>query len=115
MQLLKTDSVSRKPDKPAPVPGPPDAPPAPSSTSIPATAPTKGAGLPPSASQPPQAAPAEAGQGLKKQGLPLVDGTGGKEEYGYIVTNQRSALDEMQLPDLLFMTNKHEAHLFRCA
>lgn len=102
MQLLKTDSVSRKPEKPAPVPGPPDAPPAPSSASVPATPPAKSASLLPSASQPPQSAPAEAGQGLKEKAPPLVEGAGAKEEYGYIVTNQRSALSQV----LLFITNK---------
>ncbi len=104
MQLLKTDSVSHKPEKPAPVPGPPDAPPAPSSASVPATPPAKSPSLHPPASQPPQAAPAEAGQGLKEQRPPLVEGTGAKEEYGYIVTNHRSALDQIQLSLLLFST-----------
>uniref|UniRef100_A0A671Z4I7 Protein tyrosine phosphatase receptor type Na n=1 Tax=Sparus aurata TaxID=8175 RepID=A0A671Z4I7_SPAAU len=63
MQLLKTDSVSHKPEKPAPVPvsGPAAAPPAPSSVLAPATAPAKSASLPPSASQAPQAAPAAPG------------------------------------------------------
>uniref|UniRef100_A0A8C9YBA8 Protein tyrosine phosphatase receptor type Na n=1 Tax=Sander lucioperca TaxID=283035 RepID=A0A8C9YBA8_SANLU len=84
----KQDFVSHKPEKPVPVPGPPDAPPGPPSTSVPTTPPAKSASLPPSASQPPQAAPAETGQSLKKQGLPLVEGTGAKEEYGYIYTNQ---------------------------
>lgn len=89
-QTLKTDSGSKKPQRP-------DAPPAPSSASVPVTPPVKSASLPPSASQPPQAAPAEAGQGLKEQGLPLVEGTGAKEEYGYIVTNRRSALKDIKL------------------
>lgn len=99
MQLLKTDSVSNKPQKSAPVLGRPDAhaappaPPAPSSVSAPATPPAKSTTLPTSASQPPQAAPAEAGQGLKEQGPPNVKGSGAKEEYFYIVTNQRSALE----------------------
>ncbi|XP_041807009.1 protein tyrosine phosphatase receptor type Na [Chelmon rostratus] len=103
MQLLKTDSVSRKPEKPAPVPSPPGAPPAPSSASVPATPPAKSASLSASASQPPQAAPAEAGQDLKEQGLPLVEGTGAKEEYGYIVTNRSplSLYDGVKLLDLL--------------
>lgn len=92
MQLLKTDSMSNKPQKPAPVPGSPDAAPAPSSASVSATPPARSASLPPSASQPPKASPVEAGQGLKNQEPPLVEGTGAKEEYGYIVTNQRSAL-----------------------
>lgn len=87
MQLLKTDSVSNKPQRPAS----PDAPPVPSSA--PATTPARGATPPPSGPQPPQASPVEAGQGLKKQEPPLVEGTGAKEEYGYIVTNNRSVLD----------------------
>uniref|UniRef100_A0A674PJI9 Protein tyrosine phosphatase receptor type Na n=1 Tax=Takifugu rubripes TaxID=31033 RepID=A0A674PJI9_TAKRU len=70
-----------KPEKPATVLDPPDAPPAPSSTLI--SAPTKSSGSVPSASQPTHAT--EPGQSLKD--LPL-DGTGGKEEYGYIFTNQ---------------------------
>lgn len=109
MQLLKADSVSHKPEKPAPVPGPLNAPPAPSSASVPATLLAKSAVHPPSASRPPQAAPAAAaGQGLKEQGppVPLVEGTGAKEEYGYIVTNQRSALDQIQLSALLLLSGK---------
>ncbi|XP_042351054.1 protein tyrosine phosphatase receptor type Na [Plectropomus leopardus] len=100
-QLLKTDSVSHKPEKPAPVPGPPDVPAAPSSASAQATPPANSA--PPSASQPPQAAPAAAGQGLKETGPPLVEGTGAKEEYGYIVTNQSplSLYDGVKLLELL--------------
>lgn len=86
MQVLKTDGVSSKIEKPVPAPSPPDAPHAPSSASVSATAPAKSAGLPPSAHQPPQAA---LGVELNKQGPPLVEGTGAKEEYGYIVTNQR--------------------------
>uniref|UniRef100_H2UFW4 Protein tyrosine phosphatase receptor type Na n=1 Tax=Takifugu rubripes TaxID=31033 RepID=H2UFW4_TAKRU len=81
MQLVKTDSAPLKPEKPATVLDPPDAPPAPSSTLI--SAPTKSSGSVPSASQPTHAT--EPGQSLKD--LPL-DGTGGKEEYGYIFTNQ---------------------------
>ncbi|XP_054471100.1 protein tyrosine phosphatase receptor type Na [Anoplopoma fimbria] len=88
MQLLKTDSVSHKPEKPAPVPRPPNAPPAPTSTSVQATPQAKSASLLPSASLPPKVNPPEGGQGLKDQGLPVVEGTGAKEEYGYIVTNQ---------------------------
>ncbi|XP_023154309.2 protein tyrosine phosphatase receptor type Na isoform X2 [Amphiprion ocellaris] len=105
MQLLKTDSVSNKPEKPAPAPAPspPNAPLAPSSASVLATPPAKSANLHLSASQPPQAAPAEAGHGLKEQGLPLVEGTGAKEEYGYIVTNQSplSLYDGVKLLELL--------------
>ncbi|CAJ1079185.1 protein tyrosine phosphatase receptor type Na [Xyrichtys novacula] len=103
MQLLKTDSVSNKPEKPAPVSRPPETPPAPSSLSVPATPPAKSASLPPSASQPPQAAPVGAGQGSKEQVPPLVEGAGGKEEYGYIVTNQSplSLYDGVKLLELL--------------
>uniref|UniRef100_A0A3Q3L6K0 Protein tyrosine phosphatase receptor type Na n=1 Tax=Labrus bergylta TaxID=56723 RepID=A0A3Q3L6K0_9LABR len=105
--MLKTDSVSNKPEKPALVPhppaAPPAAPPAPSSLSVPATSPSKSASLPPSASQPPQAAPVESGQGLKEEGPPRVEGTGGKEEYGYIVTNRSplSLYDGVKLLELL--------------
>lgn len=118
MQLFKTDSVSRKPEKPAPVSGPPDATPASSSSSssiiIEAAAPTRKDALPPSASQPPQTAPAaEAEQGVKEQGLPLADGTGGKEQYGYIVTNQRSAVDTIQHPEFLIY-KKWKAQLSAC-
>ncbi|KAK9537483.1 hypothetical protein VZT92_005096 [Zoarces viviparus] len=104
MQLLKTDSVSHKPEKPAPVPGPPDAPPAAtSSASVKAPPQAKSASLLPSAPQPPQAAPAGGGHGLKEQGPPLVEGTGAKEEYGYIVTNQSplSLYDGVKLLELL--------------
>lgn len=97
MQLLKTNSLSQKPGKPATAPGPPVAPHAPTFSSVPATPPVESAGLLPSASQPPQAAPAEAGQGSKEQGPKLVEGTGAKEEYGYIVTNRRSARIQSQL------------------
>ncbi|KAG7227453.1 hypothetical protein INR49_005267 [Caranx melampygus] len=80
-----------------------EAPPAPSSASVPATSPAKIAGHPSPATQPPQAAPEEAGQGLKEQGLPLVEGVGAKEEYGYIVTDQRplSLYDGVKLLELL--------------
>uniref|UniRef100_A0A673B6W4 Protein tyrosine phosphatase receptor type Na n=1 Tax=Sphaeramia orbicularis TaxID=375764 RepID=A0A673B6W4_9TELE len=103
MQLLKSDSATGKPEKPAPVPGPPNAPPAPSSASAPATSPVKSAGLPLSVSHPPQAPPAETGQGLKEEKPPLVEGTGAKEEYGYIVTNQSplSLYDGVKLLELL--------------
>uniref|UniRef100_A0A8D3BLX7 Protein tyrosine phosphatase receptor type Na n=1 Tax=Scophthalmus maximus TaxID=52904 RepID=A0A8D3BLX7_SCOMX len=94
---------SNKPQKPAPVPGPPGAPPAPSSASVPATPPARSTSLPSSASQPPQASPAEAGQGLKEKEPPLVEGAGAKEEYGYIVTNQSplSLNDGVKLLELL--------------
>uniref|UniRef100_A0AAQ4QK35 Protein tyrosine phosphatase receptor type Na n=1 Tax=Gasterosteus aculeatus aculeatus TaxID=481459 RepID=A0AAQ4QK35_GASAC len=103
MQLLKTKSLSQKPGKPTPAPGPPVAPHAPTFSSVPATSPVESAGLLPSASQPPQAAPAEAGQGSKEQGPKLVEGTGAKEEYGYIVTNRSplSLYDGVKLLELL--------------
>lgn len=83
-QLLKTDSVTGKPEKPAPVP--PNAPPAFSSLSVPAPSPAKTAGHPLPAAPPPLT---ETEIGPKEQKPPLVEGTGAKEEYGYIVTNQR--------------------------
>lgn len=86
MQLLQKESMS-KPDKAAPVPGPLDAPAAPSAT-VPVKALPKSASIPTSASKPPQAAPVEVEKSFKE---PLVEGMEGKEEYGYIVTNQRSA------------------------
>uniref|UniRef100_A0A3Q1JK78 Uncharacterized protein n=1 Tax=Anabas testudineus TaxID=64144 RepID=A0A3Q1JK78_ANATE len=100
-QLMLQDNVSNKPQKPAPVPGPPDAPPA--SSSVSTTAPAGSASLPPSVSQPPQASPVEAGHGLKEQQPPLVEGTGAKEEYGYIVTNQShlSLYDGVKLLQIL--------------
>uniref|UniRef100_A0A3B5LNL1 Protein tyrosine phosphatase receptor type Na n=1 Tax=Xiphophorus couchianus TaxID=32473 RepID=A0A3B5LNL1_9TELE len=73
-----------KPDKAAPVPGPLDAPAAPSAT-VPDKALPKSASIPTSTSKPPQAAPVEVEKSFKE---PLVEGMEGKEEYGYIVTNQ---------------------------
>ncbi|XP_028291513.1 protein tyrosine phosphatase receptor type Na isoform X2 [Gouania willdenowi] len=84
MQLLKTDTMSSKPEKPVGAPGPLQAPPAPSSASAPANPAAKTAALPLTATQSPKARP--------EHDLPHVDSTGGKEEYGYIVTNQ-SPLD----------------------
>uniref|UniRef100_A0A3P9BTD7 Protein tyrosine phosphatase receptor type Na n=1 Tax=Maylandia zebra TaxID=106582 RepID=A0A3P9BTD7_9CICH len=97
MQLLKTDSISNKPEKPVPVA------PVPSTASVQATPSSKSSSLPPSASQPPQAAPAEAGLDFKGQGLPVVESTGAKEEYGYIVTNQSplSLYDGVKMLELL--------------
>lgn len=86
MQLLQRESLS-KPEKAAPVTGPLDATAASSSTLNDKSVP-KSARLPVPTSRPPQAAPAEVEKGFKE---PLVEGTGVKEEYGYIVTNQRSA------------------------
>ncbi|KAM9851406.1 protein tyrosine phosphatase receptor type Na [Aulostomus maculatus] len=103
MQVVKTDSAPSKPEKPAgPGPGAPDAPHPPSSTSVPATTSAKSTGLSPPASRPPQAAPG-VGQSLKEEGPPLVEVTGAKEEYGYIVTNQSplSLYDGVKLLELL--------------
>ncbi|MEQ2167447.1 hypothetical protein GOODEAATRI_004293 [Goodea atripinnis] len=96
MQLMQ--SVS-KPETAAPVPVPLDAPAA-SSTILPDKTLPKSTSLPTSASRPPQAAPAEVEKGFKE---PLVEGTGGKEEYGYIVTNQSplSLYDGVKLLQLL--------------
>uniref|UniRef100_A0A3Q2QE70 Protein tyrosine phosphatase receptor type Na n=1 Tax=Fundulus heteroclitus TaxID=8078 RepID=A0A3Q2QE70_FUNHE len=98
IQLLQKESMP-KPEKAAPVPGPLDAPTA-SSAPLPDKTLAKNASLPTSASRPPQAAPAEFEKGFKE---PLVDGTGGKEEYGYIVTNQSplSLYDGVKLLQLL--------------
>nr|XP_046259028.1 protein tyrosine phosphatase receptor type Na [Scatophagus argus] len=97
MQLLKTDSVSRKPEKPAPAP---EGPPAPSSASVSPSPPAKSTRLPTSVSQPP---PARTEQVLKEEGPPMVEGSGAKEEYGYIVTNQSplSLYDGVKLLELL--------------
>lgn len=92
MQLLKKESVSKpeRPDSASGPPGPPPGPPpAPSSNYIPDAPPLKSASLPTSASNPPQSTPGDSGKDFKD---PLVEGAGAKEEYGYIVTNQRSAL-----------------------
>ncbi|XP_005918416.1 protein tyrosine phosphatase receptor type Na isoform X1 [Haplochromis burtoni] len=96
-ELLKTDSISNKPEKPVPVA------PVPSTASVQATPSSKSSSLPSSASQPPQAAPAEAGLDFKGQGLPVVESTGAKEEYGYIVTNQSplSLYDGVKMLELL--------------
>uniref|UniRef100_A0A669BBR1 Protein tyrosine phosphatase receptor type Na n=1 Tax=Oreochromis niloticus TaxID=8128 RepID=A0A669BBR1_ORENI len=90
-------SISSKPEKPVPVA------PVPSTPSVQATPSSKSPSLPPSASQPPQAAPAEAGLDFKGQGLPVVESTGAKEEYGYIVTNQSplSLYDGVKMLELL--------------
>ncbi|KAL3970093.1 cytoplasmic tRNA 2-thiolation protein 1 [Sarotherodon galilaeus] len=84
-------------EKPVPVA------PVPSTPSVQATPSSKSPSLPPSASQPPQAAPAEAGLDFKGQGLPVVESTGAKEEYGYIVTNQSplSLYDGVKMLELL--------------
>lgn len=96
MQQLKSQSMINKPEKVAAVVAPPAAPPASSfssstsSTPVKATAPPRKDAAPPSSSLPLQVLPAaEAGQTVTEQGLPLAEGTGGKEQYGYIVTNHR--------------------------
>ncbi|KAM4730953.1 protein tyrosine phosphatase receptor type Na [Anableps anableps] len=98
MQLLQKESMS-KPEKAAPVPGPPNAPAATSATLSDKILP-KSASIPTSASKPPQAVPVEVEKGFKE---PLVEGTEGKEEYGYIVTNQSplSLYDGVKLLQLL--------------
>ncbi|KAM9343493.1 protein tyrosine phosphatase receptor type Na [Pholidichthys leucotaenia] len=86
MQLLKTGSASSKPAEKLAF-GPHDAPSTPPVQATPAAGSTS---LSLSDSQPVQAVSAETGQELKGQGPSLVEGTGAKEEYGYIVTNQSS-------------------------
>ncbi|XP_054887338.1 protein tyrosine phosphatase receptor type Na [Poeciliopsis prolifica] len=83
MQLLQKESMS-KPDKAPSVPGPLDAPAA-SSATVTDKALPKSASIPTSTSKPPQAAPAEVEKSFKEL---LAEGVEGKEEYGYIVTNQ---------------------------
>ncbi|XP_034041811.1 protein tyrosine phosphatase receptor type Na [Thalassophryne amazonica] len=102
-QLLKPSSASHKLGAPLPAPNPPDAPPIPSSASFPVTTAAKGSILPPPAVQPPQAEPAQTGLVSKEQDVPLIEDTGGKEEYGYIVTNQSplSLYDGVKLLELL--------------
>lgn len=94
VQQFKSQSLIHNAEKVAAVPGPPGSPPASSSSSssssngpAKATAPPRKDAGPPSSSQPLHAA--GAGQAVKEQGLPLPEATGGKEQYGYIVTNQR--------------------------
>ncbi|XP_077436351.1 protein tyrosine phosphatase receptor type Na isoform X2 [Vanacampus margaritifer] len=100
MQLLKTDTMSRKPEKLAHVPIVPDAPQA----TLPAvsTHTTKSTGPSLSPSQAPLVAPGK-GAALEKEGVPQVQATGPKEEYGYIVTNQShlSFYEGVKLLDLL--------------
>ncbi|XP_037095535.1 protein tyrosine phosphatase receptor type Na isoform X2 [Syngnathus acus] len=102
MQLLKTDTMSSKPEKLASFPVAPEAPQAPQPVSAVTTPMTKSAGPLSSASQMPLVAPGE-GAGLEKEGMPQVEATGAKEEYGYIVTNQSplSLYDGVKLVELL--------------
>uniref|UniRef100_H2MN81 Protein tyrosine phosphatase receptor type Na n=1 Tax=Oryzias latipes TaxID=8090 RepID=H2MN81_ORYLA len=74
-----------------------DSPQHPFSASIPASPPPKSPSSPPS---PPQVAPAEAEHSFKE---PVVEGTGAKEEYGYIYTNRSplSLYDGVKLLELL--------------
>lgn len=97
-ELIKTDSGAGKAERPAPVPIPPNAPPASSGVSSPATAPAKASGLPLPSSPPPLSV-----SGPKEQKPPLVEGTGAREEYGYIVTNRSplSLYDGVKLLELL--------------
>ncbi|KAJ0070168.1 hypothetical protein NL108_002481, partial [Boleophthalmus pectinirostris] len=96
LQLLQAQEKPGKAEKPGLVPAPPNAsPPATSPVSAPATAPAKTSGPPHPASPP----------NLSETGPKplLVEGTGAKEEYGYIVTNQRTLdlYDGVKLLDLL--------------
>ncbi|XP_061142596.1 protein tyrosine phosphatase receptor type Na [Syngnathus typhle] len=102
MQRLKTDTMSSKPEKLAFFPVAPEAPQGPQPVSAVTTPMTKSAGPLSSASQMPLVAPGE-GAGLEKEGMPQVEATGAKEEYGYIVTNQSplSLYDGVKLVELL--------------
>ncbi|XP_057708831.1 receptor-type tyrosine-protein phosphatase-like N isoform X2 [Corythoichthys intestinalis] len=102
MQLLKTDSMSRKPEKLVSVPIAPDAPQAPLPVSAVTMPTTKSIGPPLSASHTPLVVP-EEGAGLKGEGIPQVEAVGDKEEYGYIVTNHSSLslYDGVKLLELL--------------
>ncbi|KAM3861928.1 protein tyrosine phosphatase receptor type Na [Diretmus argenteus] len=97
--LTLKETSDRKPEKPVPAPGGPEPAPVPSS----APAPAKTHHSPPSASQLPRAAPTESEPGSTHQHPPLVEGTGAKEEYGYIVTNRSllSLYDGVKLVQLL--------------
>ncbi|XP_051938053.1 protein tyrosine phosphatase receptor type Na isoform X2 [Hippocampus zosterae] len=102
IELLKTDTMPRKTDKLASVPIAPDAPEAPQPVSAVTTPRTKSTGAPPSTSQARSVAP-EEGASLEKEGIPQIEATGAKEEYGYIVTNQSplSWYDAVKLLELL--------------
>ncbi|XP_019737911.1 protein tyrosine phosphatase receptor type Na isoform X2 [Hippocampus comes] len=102
IELLKTDTMPRKTDKLVSVPIAPDAPEAPQPVSAVTTPRTKSTGAPPSASQALSVAP-EEGASLEKEGIPQIEATGNKEEYGYIVTNQSplSWYDAVKLLELL--------------
>uniref|UniRef100_A0A8C6TD19 Protein tyrosine phosphatase receptor type Na n=1 Tax=Neogobius melanostomus TaxID=47308 RepID=A0A8C6TD19_9GOBI len=101
LQLIKSDSATGKAERPAPVPVPPNAPPATSAFSAPATSPAKTSGPPLPASPPPLSE-----SGPQEQKPPLVEGTGAKEEYGYIVTN-RSVVG----PALTFRIRQNEHNM----
>ncbi|XP_077473233.1 protein tyrosine phosphatase receptor type Na [Stigmatopora argus] len=102
MQLVETDSKSRKPDKLVSVPIAPDALQAPQRVSAVTMPTTKSTGPPLSSSQTPLVVPGE-GEGLEKEGMPQVEAAGDKEEYGYIVTNRSllSFYDGIKLLELL--------------
>ncbi|XP_054643713.1 protein tyrosine phosphatase receptor type Na isoform X2 [Dunckerocampus dactyliophorus] len=97
MQLLKTDSMPRKLERPASANAPQSH--RPSATTTPSTKITEPL---PSVPQSPLVSP-EEGAIMEKQGPPPLDDTGAKEEYGYIVTNQSllSLYDGVKLLELL--------------
>lgn len=103
MKLSKTDSVPKKLEKPALSPGPLDSPPAPSSASLRVNPPANSAALSPPATQSSPSNPAASGPDPSQQEIPLVEGAGAKEEYGYIVTNQSplGLYDGVKLLELL--------------
>lgn len=93
-EFIKTDGATAKAERPIPVPVPPNAP----LVSASATSPAKTSGLLLPASPPPLSQ-----SGAKEEKPPLVEGTGAKEEYGYIVTNQSplSLVSGVKLVELL--------------
>nr|XP_057938485.1 protein tyrosine phosphatase receptor type Na isoform X2 [Doryrhamphus excisus] len=97
MQLLKTDSMPKKPERPASADAPQTL--RPLATTTPSTKITK---PPPTVRQSPLVSP-EDGDNTEKQAPPQLDDTGDKEEYGYIVTNQShlSLYDGVKLLGLL--------------
>ncbi|KAG7265678.1 hypothetical protein CRUP_027755, partial [Coryphaenoides rupestris] len=123
--VLKETQLLQKADSKAPGSGPETAPPQPAAplaagpgaaSSTPSTS-SSSAPAPPTAAvaaspvaKGPAAAPAQAGAGaadggqaLRDPGVPLDEGPGAKEEYGYIVTNQSplSLYDGIKLLELL--------------
>ncbi|CAL8265885.1 unnamed protein product [Lota lota] len=84
-------------------PSPPSSPSARAPPTAAAAAKAPGPSPPAPPGLPAQAGAAEAGPALRDQGVPLDEGTGAKEEYGYIVTNKSplSLYDGIKLLEVL--------------